>query len=86
MALVSRNSRFEYLDIFADYYNIKSACNFLGFEGEIKHVVSQKVTSFERPIVPDKWFVVLELQIGLQMIDENLYGEPLKDIFQIEKF
>ena len=71
MALVSRNSRFEYLDIFADYYNIKSACNFLGFEGEIKHVVSQKVTSFERPIVPDKWFVVLELQIGLQMIDEN---------------
>ena len=54
MALVSRNSRFEYLDIFADYYNIKSACNFLGFEGEIKHVVSQKVTLFQTPIVPGK--------------------------------
>ena len=43
MALVSRNSRFEYFDIFAEYYNMKSACNFLGFEGEIKHVVSQKI-------------------------------------------
>ena len=70
MALVSRNSRFEYLDIFADYYNIKSACNFLGFEGEIKHVVSKKVSSFQPPIVLGKWLVVLKLPIVLQMIDE----------------
>ena len=80
MALVSRNSRFEYLDIFADYYNIKSACNFLGFEGEIKHVVSQKVTLFQTPIVTGKWFAVLELQKFSQMIDE-IFEEPFKNIF-----
>ena len=71
MALVSRNSRFEYLDIFADYYNIKSACNFLGFEGEIKHVVSQKLTQFQRLIEPGELFIVLELQLVLQMIGKN---------------